>query len=66
MEYVNLKYSVVDHVAIIKLNRPDKLNALTNSIWDEINCVMDEIMADDDAISVLLCGEGRSFCAGFL
>ncbi len=65
MEYENLKFSVVDHVGIIKLNRPDKLNALTNSIWDEIDDLLNKIAEDDEIVSILLCGEGTSFCAGF-
>lgn len=65
MKYENLKFTRDGGVGIISLNRPDKLNALTESIWDEITNLLDEIFKDDSIVAVLLRGEGKSFCAGF-
>ena len=65
MEYTNFLYSVEDGVATIMLNRPEKLNALTVEIWNEMENVMENAVHDQNVKSILLCGKGRSFCAGF-
>lgn len=65
MEYESICYYNDGNVAVIKLNRPDKLNALTDDTWEEIDHALHCIAEDDDAYSILLCGEGKSFCAGF-
>ena len=54
MEYTNLRLTVQDGVATVMLNRPDKLNALTSTAWEEINSALDLIEADDTAHSILL------------
>jgi 2-(1,2-epoxy-1,2-dihydrophenyl)acetyl-CoA isomerase len=51
-------------VATITLNRPDKLNALTQVMSDELVDVFTGIANDDGVRAVLLTGAGRGFCAG--
>jgi 2-(1,2-epoxy-1,2-dihydrophenyl)acetyl-CoA isomerase len=51
-------------VARITLNRPDKLNALTHVMSDELCEAFGEIHGDDGIRAVLLTGAGRGFCAG--
>jgi 2-(1,2-epoxy-1,2-dihydrophenyl)acetyl-CoA isomerase len=51
-------------VARITLNRPDKLNALTQVMSDELCDAFERIHRDDGVRAVLLTGAGRGFCAG--
>ncbi|GAA4670884.1 enoyl-CoA hydratase-related protein [Gordonia humi] len=51
-------------VAIIWLNRPDKLNAMTFAMRDEIVAAFDVTDADEAVRAVILTGTGRAFCAG--
>ncbi|MEZ5729805.1 MAG: crotonase/enoyl-CoA hydratase family protein [Burkholderiaceae bacterium] len=57
-------YSVADGVATITLNRPDKLNAFTTRMRDELIAAFDETDADDAVKAVIITGAGRAFCAG--
>ena len=51
-------------VGIIRLNRPRKLNAWTDTMSGEIIEQMAAWNADDDIGAIVLTGEGRAFCAG--
>jgi enoyl-CoA hydratase/carnithine racemase len=54
-----------DKVAIVSLNRPDKRNALSIALRNEIDHCLSEL-ADDDGVSVVvITGAGPVFCAGF-
>lgn len=59
-----LKVTVADGVATVTLSRPDKLNAFTTRMRDELVAVFDETDADDHVRAVVVTGEGRAFCAG--
>lgn len=50
-------------IAILKLNRPGQLNAITTTMIDEIEQALDQVAADNSA-GLILTGEGRGFCAG--
>ncbi len=62
--YTEILYDVAEHIATITLNRPDKLNAFTNTMMHEIIDAFDQIDADDDVRAVIVTGAGRGFCAG--
>lgn len=54
-----------DGIATITLNRPDKMNAYTRMMGQEIMAAMDDIDADDAVRAVIFTGAGdRAFCAG--
>ena len=53
-----------DHVAEVRLDRPDKHNALDFAMFEAIAAAIDEIAADPSVRAVVLHGEGRSFCSG--
>ncbi|MBK5911622.1 2-(1,2-epoxy-1,2-dihydrophenyl)acetyl-CoA isomerase [Rhodothalassium salexigens] len=57
-----LIYECQDKVAVITLNRPDALNALTVELLDALSSALDR--AGDEARAVLLTGAGRGFCSG--
>ena len=64
MAYDHILYSVTDGVAVVTLNRPDKLNAWTATMHREVKAAMRQA-ADDDAVRVIvLTGAGRGYCAG--
>jgi enoyl-CoA hydratase/carnithine racemase len=51
-------------VALITLNRPDKLNALNYGLVEELHHTLDEVNADNGCRVVVLTGAGRGFCSG--
>ncbi len=64
MAYEQILYSTDGGVARITLNRPDRLNAWTGVINEEVRHAM-RAAADDEAVRVIvLTGAGRGFCAG--
>ena len=56
--------SDIDGVTTLTLNRPDKLNALTPSVFVALRNHLDDLAKDDSVRCVVLTGAGRSFCAG--
>lgn len=53
-----------EHVAVIRLNKPDRLNALCYRMVSELHDALDGVAADDTCKVVVLTGAGRGFCAG--
>lgn len=64
MEYEQILYEVEDGVALVTLNRPDKLNAMTAQMGAEMGDAMAEADEDDAVRVVVVTGAGRGFCAG--
>lgn len=64
MTYQSIRYSVTDGIATVTLHRPEKLNAFTVPMTNELLNVFDEIDADDEVRAVIVTGAGRGFCAG--
>ena len=56
--------SVNEGVADVRLNRPDKMNALDGAMFRAIADAADAVRADRSVRAVVLSGEGRGFCAG--
>jgi enoyl-CoA hydratase/carnithine racemase len=53
-----------DHIAHVKLNRPEKMNALNAGMFEAIVGAGEKVAADTSVRVVVLSGEGRAFCAG--
>lgn len=51
-------------VAVVRLSRPEQLNALTLELLDDLRRVLDELDADDDCRCIVLTGAGSAFSAG--
>jgi 2-(1,2-epoxy-1,2-dihydrophenyl)acetyl-CoA isomerase len=64
MSYEQIRWEVANAVGWIRLNRPDKLNALTSRMSDEILDALDAASADSSVRCVVITGEGRGFSAG--
>ena len=60
----DLRLDVTDGVATITLDRPEKLNALSDGIVRGVDQALDEIADRDDARCVVVEGAGEAFCAG--
>lgn len=64
MKYDEILYSLRDGVATITLNRPERLNALTPRMREEILDALDRAIADNAVRAIVFTGSGRAFCAG--
>jgi enoyl-CoA hydratase/carnithine racemase len=64
VQTTQIAFDVTDHIATITLNRPDKLNAFTGTMMNELIDAFDETDARDDVRAVIVTGAGRGFCAG--
>ncbi len=64
MAYQDLILEKEKGVALLTLNRPDKLNALGMTMRRELPRALEEVRLDDDVRVLLLTGAGRGFCSG--
>jgi enoyl-CoA hydratase/carnithine racemase len=62
--YEEITYAVEDPVAIITMNRPDRLNAFTVRMLAEIRHALGAAEKDGRVVGIVLTGAGRGFCAG--
>lgn len=63
-QYQTLSYDVSDHILLLKLNRPEQMNAFTVEMCNELIHAFDHASNDDDVRAIVVTGEGRAFCAG--
>lgn len=63
-EFETLKLELEDGIALLTLNRPEKLNAFNPLMNRELIAAFDLTDADDDVRAVIVTGAGRGFCAG--
>src|SRR5436305_4560221 len=64
MEFEQITTDVADHVLTITLNRPERLNAWTQTMFSELLTAFEEADTDDEVRAVIVTGAGRGFCAG--
>jgi enoyl-CoA hydratase len=64
MAYETLLIEIEDQVGIIKLNRPDALNAFNNQLMDELSAAVDEFETRDDIGCIIITGSNKAFAAG--
>ncbi|MDG1185264.1 MAG: crotonase/enoyl-CoA hydratase family protein [SAR86 cluster bacterium] len=64
MDYKNILLEQRDNIAVLSLNRPNKLNAFTFSMMEEIIHALDALDVDDSIHALIITGKGRAFCAG--
>jgi len=62
--YQHILLDITDRIATITLNRPEKLNAYTVDMGEEIVTAFDQLRDDDTVRVIILTGAGRGFCAG--
>ena len=64
MDFSTIKLERHENLALLLLNRPEKLNAFTFLMMEELICAFDLIEKDDTFNAVIISGKGRGFCAG--
>ncbi len=64
MAYKEILTDVKDHILTITLNRPEKLNAFTGIMMNELIDAFGKASADDGVRAIVVTGSGRAFCAG--
>lgn len=60
----NIVSERLDRVALVTLNRPERLNALNANLLDELAEILAGLAADDEVCCLVLTGQGRAFSAG--
>ncbi len=64
MQYRDILYQVDEPVALITMNRPERLNAFTRTMLAEIRHAVAAAERDPRVVGIILTGAGRGFCAG--
>ncbi|MFX0187966.1 MAG: enoyl-CoA hydratase/isomerase family protein [Candidatus Hodarchaeota archaeon] len=65
MNFETIKFELKENgIGILTLNRPEKLNAISFQMEEELHDCLDNLMVDIDCRVVILRGEGKAFCAG--
>lgn len=64
MEFKTLAYSEKEGILHIKLNRPEKRNAVNPQLVQDLRQCFAEVATEPNVLAVLLSGEGKGFCAG--
>jgi len=64
MDYETIIFEVEDRIATIALNRPERMNAFTWEMGNELSDAYATCDADDQIRAVILTGTGKAFCAG--
>lgn len=57
-------FKVEDGIGILTINRPEKMNSITDDMLIEIENLINEITLDDKVRALIITGTGRAFCAG--
>jgi enoyl-CoA hydratase/carnithine racemase len=64
MAFEQILFEARDRVATITLNRPDRLNAWTQTMQRELKAAFEQAASDNDVRVIVVTGAGRGFCAG--
>jgi methylglutaconyl-CoA hydratase len=62
-DYKTIQLAQADHIATITLNRPDKRNAISFELLDDLMRALDEV-EHSSAVVLIITGAGKAFCAG--
>lgn len=63
-DFQDIEFEIEDPLAVIRLNRPDRLNAFTYGMLGEIRSAVDAAAADPRVVAIVFTGNGRAFSAG--
>jgi 2-(1,2-epoxy-1,2-dihydrophenyl)acetyl-CoA isomerase len=64
MTYESIQFTITDGIALLTLNRPDRLNSFTQAMHGEVRDALDSLLSDNSVRVLVLTGAGRGFCAG--
>lgn len=65
MKIGDVQYESNDRVATLTLNRPDRFNAISENMPDDIATAVEKADGDDDVHVIVITGAGRGFCGGY-
>jgi enoyl-CoA hydratase/carnithine racemase len=63
-DYEDIVVDVTDPVAVITLNRPDRLNAFRTKTMHELRSAVEQVADDERVVGIVVTGVGRGFCVG--
>ena len=63
-EEKQILYEKEDGIGVITINRPDRMNSITDDMLADLTGLINDIILDDEVRAVILTGTGRAFCAG--
>ena len=61
---MNVKLAVENGIATVTLDRPEKMNALSEEMYADMTRMFEEVQADENVRAVILTGAGKAFCSG--
>jgi len=64
MAHATVLVEKTDGVALVRLNRPEKKNAMNPQLHEDMTAVLEELRYDADARVLVITGAGDAFCAG--
>ena len=64
MTYDTIQFKIENGIAVLTLNRPDRLNSFTQAMHLEVRDALEKLQADKSVRVLVLTGAGRGFCAG--
>ncbi|TAE50424.1 MAG: crotonase/enoyl-CoA hydratase family protein [Bacteroidetes bacterium] len=64
MNWETFLVDVSDHVALVRINRPDKSNALNRVAWQELKAIFTSLDENEEVRAIVLSGEGKHFSSG--
>lgn len=64
MDFECIDFSSGDGIAVIKLNRPEVLNAMNKQMWDDLQTALDLVCSDPEINVLIITGAGRAFSSG--
>ena len=64
MEYTILNLEVADSIAVVKISRPEALNALNTRFFQEMDSMIEEVSAMSEVKVMVITGDGKAFVAG--
>jgi 2-(1,2-epoxy-1,2-dihydrophenyl)acetyl-CoA isomerase len=64
MSYESIQFKIDNGIAVLTLNRPDRLNSFTQAMHGEVRDALDTLQAHKSVRVLVLTGAGRGFCAG--
>ncbi|MDD9981678.1 MAG: enoyl-CoA hydratase/isomerase family protein [Gammaproteobacteria bacterium] len=64
-DFETIRFELRGRVGLLTLDRPERLNAISARMMDEVDVVLDAAAEDDGIGTVVVCGAGRAFCSGY-
>lgn len=65
MEYETVIYEVKEQIAKVTMNRPDKMNAINQALWDDLSAALEYADNDPEVRVIILAGSGKAFSSGW-